>query len=107
VKAALLKVGLSLWVSITLLLGMSWWNSHQLNQELRTQIDLLRQVRARESQLSDSVYSVNQACSTVVVGLVHRLGIDIDTDLLTSIVGLRSAIDFKENEETPGMGGGP
>lgn len=71
------------WLSVTVLFAVGYYQSEWLNAELRTQIILLQDVRNAEAELRlvearrcVEIYSANKVCEEVVVAFATQLGLD-------------------------------
>jgi hypothetical protein len=105
------KVGLfvatAIWLSVTGVFAVGYYQTDMLNQELRVQIMLLQDVRSSETELRlvetrrcAEIYKVNTVCEKVVVAFATQLGIDTVSPSQILTAGI------VERQRAGGMGGG-
>lgn len=103
-KTALLLLGLVLATAAAAGSLVALDQAQAVNAELRTQIKLLREIRALEAEKCDGIYRVNVVCEEVVTGFATQLGLEPGgpSQLLTTTIVKR----HRARQRRGGIGGG-
>lgn len=76
-KRLLVILAVIIWGSVTCLLALAYYHTDQINSELRTQIQLLHEIRTAEAEQCNGIYRVNAVCEKVVAGFATQLGLEV------------------------------
>lgn len=105
-KKFLIMFGVTIWVTGTVVLGLFAYHTNALNQELKVQVQLFKELRFSEHELwlnerqkCTDVMEINRVCEKVVKDFTVQLGLDFvsPNQLLTTAIVAR--------EEARGQGG--
>ena len=106
-KQALLILGLMMWGLVTFACILATYHMHSLNQELRAQVELLRDIRRVEGEMCVGTHQVNQVCEQTVAQFAEQLGLDVSpAPILTISISNRYWQRWAAANGWGGIGGG-
>lgn len=100
-KRFLMSLAVMVWAAFTSVAIAAYYYTDQVNQELRKQIVILRDIRTMQEQECQGIRRVNALCEQVVSEFATQLGISVSpAPILTTSIQKRHVIAIG------GVGGG-